>query len=343
MRPDRHDDSPHQASATDCVIGVDLGGTKLLAGAVARDLGVLARVRRPAPATDTSTLLDAVAAAVTDVAAAAAGGGGGAGAGARVRAVGYGIPCLVDETGIAVSSTHLPLEGVDFAAELERRTGLQACVENDANAALVAEHRHGAARGAANALMLTLGTGIGGGIVIDDRLYRGSRGAAGELGHMVVWADGPDCGPGCPSRGCLEAMASGTALVRAGRRAAAERPDGGLGRALGQGREIDGPLVTELAMAGDASATAVLREIGQWLGIGLVNLTNIFNPDVIVVGGGVIAAGDLLLRPAREVLAARALRLPGGRVRIAAAHFGAESGMLGGALLAYDLIDRRAA
>jgi glucokinase len=191
--------------------------------------------------------------------------------------------------------------------------------------------------------MLTLGTGIGGGIVLDDRLYRGARGAAGELGHIVVWADGPDCGPGCPSHGCLEAVASGTALVRVARRVAAERPDGGLGRALAAGREIDGPVVTELAAGGDASALGVLAEIGEWLGIGLVNLANIFNPDVIVVGGGVIAAGELLLGPARRVLAARALALPGGHVRVLAAHFGAESGMLGGAVLAYDSIDRRAA
>ncbi len=321
----------------DCVIGVDLGGTKVLVGAVDRELGVLARIRRPAPATDTGTLLDAVAAAVADVAAAAAD------AGATVAAVGYGIPCLVDETGVAVSSTHLPLVGVHFGDELERRTGLPACVENDANAALLAEHRHGAAQGTANALMLTLGTGIGGGIVIDGHLYRGSRGAAGELGHMVVWADGPDCGPGCPSRGCLEAVASGTALVRAARRVAAAHPHSGLGRASAAGREVDGPLVTELAAAGDRGAESVLAEIGGWLGIGLVNLANIFNPDVIVVGGGVIAAGERLLGPARQVLAARALALPGGHVRVLAAHFGAESGMLGGAVLAYDSIDRRAA
>jgi glucokinase len=320
--------------SSDHVIGVDLGGTKLLAGAVDRDLRVSHRVRRAAPTGDLETLLAAVAAAVEEVR---------DGVGGAVAAVGFGIPCLIDSSsGIAVSSTHLPIAGVPFARLMSERLGLPAFVDNDANLALLAEHGRGAARGAGNALMLTLGTGIGGGVVIDGRLYRGSRGAAGELGHMIVWADGPDCGPGCPSHGCLEALASGSALVRAARRAAAAEPDSGLGRALVEGREIDGPLVTELARAGDASATAALTGIGRWLGIGLVSLTNIFNPDVIVVGGGVSAAGELLLGPARAVVAERGLRLPGEHVRIVAAHFGVESGMLGAGLLAYDSIEGRA-
>ncbi len=326
---------PHRPPSPDLVIGVDLGGTKLLAGLVDRELGVRRRERRAAPAEDAETLLAAVVAAVEDVR---------AGAGADVRAVGFGIPCVIDaETGVAVSSTHLPLAGIAFAEVMAERLGLPAYVDNDANLALLAEHAHGAAQGARNAVMLTLGTGIGGGLVIDGRIYRGARGAAAELGHMIVWADGPACGPGCPSRGCLEAVASGTALTRAARRAAAEHPDRGLGRALAAGREVDGPLVTELALAGDPSARAVLAEIGRWLGIGLVNLTNIFNPEVIVIGGGVIAAGELVLGPAREVLAERGLAFPGGHVRVAAAHFGVESGMLGAAVLAYDSIDRRAA
>jgi glucokinase len=318
-----------------CVIGIDLGGTKILAGAVDPELGVTHRVRRAAPTRDADTLLDAVVAVVEEVRAAAGG---------EVLGAGFGIPCLIDsETELVASSVHLPLAGVPFAAVMAERLGLPAFVENDANLALLAEHAHGAARGAANALMLTLGTGIGGGVIIDHRLYRGSRGAAGELGHMVVWPDGPDCGPGCPSRGCLEAVASGSALVREARRAAAEDPGCGLGRALASGREIDGPLVSELAAGGDPTAAGLLAEVGRWLGLGLVSLVNIFNPDVIVVGGGVIAAGEMLLGPARAVVAERALRLPGGHVRIAAAHFGPESGMLGGAVLAYDAIDRRAA
>ncbi len=317
------------------MIGVDIGGTKLLAGAVDRELGVSGCVRRRAPAEDVEALLGAVTEAVAEVREAA---------GARALAVGFGVPGLVEASGrIAVSGGHLPIAGLGFGVVMAERVGLPVFVDNDGNLALVAEHRHGAARGARDALMLTLGTGIGGGVVIDGRLYRGSGRAAGELGHMVVWPDGPECGPGCPSRGCLEAVASGTALARAARRAAAERPDCGLGRALAAGRVLDGALVSELAGAGDASALAVLEEIGRWLGLGLVNLVNIFNPEVIVVGGGVSGAGELLLGPARTVVAERALPLPAGGVRIAAAHFGAESGMLGAALLAYDSIEGRPA
>jgi glucokinase len=326
---------PHRPPPSDCVIGVDLGGTKLLAGLVDRELRVARRVRRPAPTSDTETLLDVITGAVEELRAEAPG---------EVAAVGFGVPCLVDaRAGVTVSSVHLPLDGVPFARVMADRLGLPVSVDNDANLALLAEHRHGAARGASDAVMLTLGTGIGGGLVIDGRLRRGSQGAAGELGHMIVWADGPDCGPGCPSRGCLEALASGTALAGAARRAAAADPGSALGRALAAGREVDGALVSELARAGDPLAREVLEGIGGWLGVGLVNLVNIFDPEVIVIGGGVSAAGDLLLDPARAVVAERALRRPGGQVRIVTPHFGVESGMLGGAVLAYDSIDRRAA
>ncbi len=321
----------------DCVIGVDLGGTKLLVGAVSRDLRVLQRVRRPVPGAGPKELLDAIVAAVEEIRY-------GAAATAAVRAVGFGIPCLVDRLdGVAISSVHLPLQGVPFAAIMSERLGLPAFVDNDANLALVSEHRNGAARGSGNAIMLTLGTGIGGAILIDGELYRGSRGAAGELGHMVVSADGPDCGPGCPSRGCLEAFASGTALAREAHRAAAEHPDSGLGRALAAGEAVDGRLVSRLAADGDPLAEAVIADLGRWLGIGLVNLLNIFDPDVAVVGGGVSAAGERLLRPARAVVAERALGVPGRHTRIIAAHHGAESGMLGAAVLAYDSLDAAAA
>jgi glucokinase len=318
-----------------CAIGVDLGGTKILAGAVDRELGVIHQVRRPAPAEDAATLLGAIAAAVEEVRDRA---------GVEVAAVGYGIPALIDaDRGVAVSSVHLPINGIPFARAMADRVGLPAFVDNDANLALLAEHRRGAAAGAGNALMLTLGTGIGGGIVIDGRIYRGSRGAAGELGHMIVWADGPDCGPGCPSRGCLEAVASGTALVRAARAAADGDPGSGLGRARAAGGEIDGPLVTELAAAGDPGAAAVIAGVGRWLGVGLTSLLNIFDPEVVVIGGGVIAAGEQLLGPARAVVAERALEPARDRARIVAAHFGPESGMLGAALLAYDSIEGRTA
>jgi glucokinase len=190
-------------------------------------------------------------------------------------------------------------------------------------------------------VMLTLGTGIGGGLLLDGRIYRGSRGAAGELGHMVVWADGPDCGPGCPSHGCLESVASGAALVRAARRVATERPESALWRAARGGAELAGPQVTALAQAGDPAAIEVLAELGGWLGIGIVNVANIFAPELVVIGGGVSAAGELILGPARAVLAERGLP-PSARVtRVVAAHFGADSGMLGAAVLAHASISGR--
>ncbi len=317
--------------ATGCVIGVDLGGTKLLAGAVDPALNVHHRATRPAPARDHHAVLETVASAVQEVRDAIEGGSG------TVEAVGIGIPALIDsQSGMAVMSTHLPLGGVPFAALVTERIGLPVFVDNDANAAMLAEWRFGSARGASDAALLTIGTGIGGGLIVGGALQRGSQGAGAELGHMVVQADGPRCNGNCPNRGCLESVCSGTALARGARRIALARPESGLGQALAAGREITGPLVTELAHDGDDAAIDALAEMGRWLGIGVANLVNMLNPDVVVIGGGVIAAGELLLAPARAVVAARALSPSKEHVRIVPARFGAESGMLGAATLAFD-------
>jgi glucokinase len=317
----------------ECVIGVDLGGTKAIAGAVDASLGVHYRARREVPTSDLASLLETLTELVDEVRAAVGG---------EVEGVGFGIPCLIDQDrGLAVSSVHLPIDGVAFADVMAERIGLPVFMDNDGNLALLAEHRAGAAQGERNAVMLTLGTGIAGAILIGGELYRGSQGAAGELGHMVVWADGPPCGPGCPSRGCLEALVSGTALTTAALALARRSPASRLGQALAAGREVSGPLVTELAFDGEADALALLAELGAWLGIGLVNVVNIFNPDVVVIGGGVIAAGELILAPARRVLAERALALPAQHVRVLGASFGAESGMLGAAVFARDRLDER--
>jgi glucokinase len=226
---------------------------------------------------------------------------------------------------------------------MSERLGLPCCFDNDANVALLAEHRRGAAIGERVALMVTLGTGVGGAIMAGGELFRGARGGAGEFGHMIVDPDGPPCGPGCPSHGCLEAWTSGTALAREARAAAQRDGAGALGRALAQGREIDGPLVTQLARDGDESALAVLRTLGEWLGVGLCSLVNIFNPDVVVIGGGVSGAGELVLEPARRVLAGRALAASAQHVAIRAARFGDEAGMFGAALLARESIERTVA
>lgn len=316
------------------VVGVDLGGTKLLAGVVDERLDVLERVLRPSDVGDEDDIVEALLEAVGQAIEAVP----------EVAAIGVGVPCTIDQRrGVAVAAVNLPLTDVPLRDILAKRFGLPSFIDNDANVAGLAEVRHGAAQGLDHVIMLTVGTGIGGAIVLDGELYHGSVGAAGELGHMVVSASGPRCQGNCPNRGCLEAMASGTALARAGRAAAEREPDSALGKAAAGGTEIRGRLVTEEAIAGDEAARAALAEIGAWLGIGIANYINIFNPEAVIVGGGVIAAGDLLLEPAREEVLARALQPGRDLVQILPAHFGADAGLLGAATLARDELHRQGA
>jgi glucokinase len=315
--------------AAGCVIGVDLGGTKLLAGTVDSRLDVHHRAYRLARPDDAHALIDQLVETIQEAMEAATD---------EVLAVGLGVPCLVDPaTGVALDSNHLPLRGVGVRDLLTERLGLPVVVDNDANAAMLVEWRLGEAKGATDAVMLTLGTGIGGGLIVGGRLVHGTRGAAAELGHIIVEADGPPCPGRCPNHGCLEALVSGHAIGAEGLRVARGAPESALGRALAAGREITGALVTELAHDGDAAARDVMTLMGQRLGLGVVTLVNIFNPSVVVVGGGAIAAGDLLLAPAREVVARRALPINRESVRLVSARFGAESGMLGAACMALDL------
>jgi glucokinase len=311
-------------------IGVDLGGTKLLAGAVGPDLAVRHRARRLVAGLDQRALVDACVEAVEEAAAAVGG---------AVEAVGVGIPCTIDQrTGIAVMAVNLPLRDIPFRDVLAERLGLPVVVDNDANCAVLAEARAGAGRGAADVALLTIGTGIGGGLVLGGELFRGAVGAGAELGHMVVDMDGPRCQGFCPNRGCLEAVASGTALEREAALAVRSRPGSALARAVGEGRELTGPLITELAHDGDAVAREVLALIGRRLGVGLSSIVNIFNPSVVVVGGGVIGAGEMLLGPARAEMRARALAPSRDLVQVLPAAFGAESGMVGAALLARETL-----
>jgi glucokinase len=309
------------------VIGIDAGGTKLLGGVVDEGLVVHHRVHRTWRGADRAETLDIIVESVEEVRAAAP----------DVVAVGFGIPALVEwETGVSRWSTHLPLADVRFRDVMSERLGLPVVVDNDANAALLAEARFGAARGVSHAVLVALGTGIGSGLLLDGRIYRGSRGLGAEIGHMVIDLHGPDCQGDCPGRGCLEVMASGSTIGREGRAAAAAHPESALGRRVAAEQEITGGIVTELAHAGDAAAASVLAQLGRRLGYGLVGVVNVFNPELIVIGGGAIAAGELLLGPAREVVSERALPPVREMVSIVPAEFGDESGMLGAALLALD-------
>jgi glucokinase len=309
-------------------IGVDMGGTKLLAGAVDSGLSVHHRAQRSLNRLDQSYLLDVVVDAVEETRESA---------GADVAAVGFGIPSLIDQrSGNAVIAVNLPLKNIRFGDVMTERLGLPVFVDNDANLAALAEHRAGAARGASDAVVLTIGTGIGGGLVLRNELYRGAIGSGAELGHTVIDMDGPPCQGNCPNHGCVEVMASGTALEREALVIAHERPYSGLAKALDSGRELTGRLVTELAHDGDEASIGALTLIGSRLGVAIATFVNIFNPEVVVIGGGVIAAGELLLGPAREVMARRALAPAKDMVRVVETSFGAESGMIGAALLAAD-------
>jgi glucokinase len=314
-------------------IGVDMGGTKLLAGAVDTSLSVHRRAQRSVTGLDQSSLLDVVVEAVEEARESTGG---------EVEAVGVGIPALIDQRiGRAVFSTHLPLADVPFADIMAERLGLPVFVDNDSNLAALAEHRAGAAWGANHAVVITLGTGIGGGLILHGELYRGAAGAGAELGHTVIDLNGPKCQGNCHNRGCLEVLASGTALTREAERIAGEQPGSGLGRAVADGVELAGPLVTELAHDGDPAALEAIELIGRRLGVGIANFVNIFNPEVVVIGGGVIGAGELLLAPARQEMLARALSPSRDEVRVVAARFGIEAGMVGAAALAFDGLAER--
>ena len=246
------------------VIGVDMGGTKLLAGAVGPDLDVHHRAQRSLKGLDQASLLDVAVDAAEEARRSSRD---------EVAAVGFGIPSLIDHrSGMAMFSVHLPLADIAFGDVMAERLGMPVFVDNDSNLAALAEHRAGACRGASEAVVITLGTGIGGGLVLRGELYRGATGTGAELGHTVIDLDGPLCQGNCPNRGCVEVLASGTALEREALRIAGERPESGLARALESTRTLTGPLVTELAHDGDAAAIEAVALIGSRLGVAIASL-----------------------------------------------------------------------
>jgi glucokinase len=291
------------------VIGLDLGGTKILAGVVDPEGHVERRREHATPTASQDELLsgldEAVEELLTD----------------EIAALGFGLPSPIDQrSGRALQAVNIPLKDIDFRARMKERFGLPVGIENDANAATYAEFRFGAARDVESMIMLTLGTGCGGGAVIDGKLFRGWA----EFGHIVIEYDGLPCQGTCTGRGHLEPYVTGTAATKL---AQAEF-----------GPAVDAHRLVRLADEGEPRAVEILAGIGRRLGAGIGSLVNIFNPELVVIGGGFAAAGDFLLDPAREILQREALAGVGYRVPIVRAELGTAAGLIGAGLVAFDAV-----
>ena len=308
------------------VIGVDVGGTKISVASM-RD-GSLGTPQ--VCATDRSSTDALVEQFVTQIERVAGR--------ERPAAVGIGIPSVVEfDTGLVRSSTNIPLADVPLRTVLEDRLGVPVFVDNDATVAALAEAHDEGARLASHCLvMITVGTGIGGGIVIGGRVFRGATGAAGEIGHMLVAIDPavPAASNRFPQPGSLEALAAGHALDGLARAAAAAHPQSALGRLLAQRGSVAGPDAVAAASEGDAVAVECVATLGRRLGVGVANMINTFDPEVVAIGGGVSSAGDLLLAPARAAAAEYVLPGVGTATEIRIARSGPQAGVRGAALLA---------
>jgi glucokinase len=307
-------------------IGVDVGGTKIAAGVVDESGEILEEARRSSPARDSDAIEDAIADAVADLCERHA-----------VEAVGVGAAGFVDAARSTVLiAPNLAWRDEPLRAELEKRTKLPVVIENDANAAAWGEFQFGAGEDVNDLLLVTVGTGIGGGLVLDGALYRGAFGVAAEIGHLRMVPDGRPCG--CSQRGCWEQYASGSALmktVREDARRGSTRAAMLLEFAGGDIEDITGQMVTQAAREGDVYAQEKINEIGTWLGEGIAALAAVLDPATVAVGGGVAEAGDLLLTPAVEAFQAS---LTGGGYRpmldIRVAQLGNMAGLIGAADLA---------
>jgi glucokinase len=294
------------------VIGVDVGGTKILAGLVTHDGTVISHREYATPVETEEALLDGLEAAVREL------------LDEGVVAVGFGIPSQIDQrAGVALGSVNIPLRGVPFRDEMAERLGLAVGIDNDANAAAIAEWTAGAGRGTTDMVMLTLGTGVGGGLILGGRPYRGWFGAGAEIGHMVIVHDGVRCR--CGGHGHLESYVSGKAADELAAEAF--------------GPAADAYRLVRLAREGDARAIDLLQGIGEHLGSGIASLVNIFNPELVVVGGGFAAAGELLFGPAQIVADREVLVSVRDSYRIVRAELGTSAGMIGAAMVAFEAFD----
>ena len=303
-------------------IGVDVGGTKIAAAVVSPEGGILNEVRHPTQAVPPNRLVETIAGAINEVR------DGFEVGGACVAVPGF---VLSAENKVIFAPNLHEIENIRLDEEMGPRTGLTVTVENDANAAAWGEFRFGAGKDVDHQVFVTLGTGVGGGVITHGVLLRGAQGAGGELGHVTIDPAGPRCG--CGNYGCLEALAAGTAIQRRAREVANERPSSGLGQ-LAIHRQVLGEDVTRLAEEGDEAALSVLEETGRWLGIGLAGFVNIFNPEVVAIGGGASRAGELILAPARKEVHLRARSPSRDLVEVKEATLGPASGALGAAALA---------
>jgi glucokinase len=315
-----------EVGLTGHLIGVDVGGTKV-AVATLEDEQMSAPTVQPTEASNAEGLVEEIVAAVE---------------GARTAgttAVGVGVPSVVEfATGRVRSSVNLHLANFDLRGVLQDRLDLPVFVDNDATVAALCEAFDDGGRATVqNLVMFTVGTGIGGGVVLGGKVYRGSTGAAGELGHTLIgmgFREGTPTRGRFPQTGSLESLASGRVLDRIGADVAEQRPDSELGRLAAGGEHIDGHDVVKAAKEGDPDAVGALRVLGERLGIGIANAINTFDPDEVVVGGGVSVAGDLLLGPARETALEFVLPGVGERTEIRLARHGDAAGVRGAALLA---------
>ena len=298
------------------MIGVDVGGTKILAGLIARDGTVVGHREYPTPIENEDALLDGLEAAVREF------------LGESVLAVGFGIPSQIDQRhGVALGSVNIPLRGVPFRQKMADRLGLPIGMDNDANAAAIAEWHAGAGRGTTDMVMLTLGTGVGGGLILGGKPYRGWFGAGAEIGHMVIVHDGVPCR--CGGHGHLESYASGKAADELAAQAF--------------GPAADAHRLVRLAREGDPLAIRILTGIGEHLGSGIASLVNIFNPELIVVGGGFAAAGDLLFEPAKKIADREVLVSVRDSYRIVRAELGTSAGMIGAGMVAFEALETASA
>jgi len=313
-------------------LGIDLGGTKILTAVANTQGDMLSRDHSITPAKEgqeavVKSILESVGRALDQARISAP----------DLTAVGVGAPGLSNpETGILFTSPNLPgWKDVPLRDIIEKELGKKAFLINDANAAAVGELYFGAGRGARNFIYITVSTGIGGGIIIDGKIYTGSIGTAGELGHMVISDEGPLCN--CGNRGCWEVLASGTALAREAR---IKTKDGVTSSILqlagGDLEKINAEVIHEAAQAGDSLANELIARTAYYLGVGLANLINIFNPEVIIIGGGLSNIGDMLLKPAFEEAGRRAFKPAYQAVRFARAELGRNSGVLGAAAFALE-------